>query len=113
MQKVISSKKSVVTLSMIFLLVLVGMASADETLYVTKQNYPMASTEEDLDIFQQSLLDNDTAVFLRLRQEGRAWMSKAGVEVYVVEDGGSGKIQIRPKNSTDIIWTLAGAVRKK
>jgi hypothetical protein len=106
-------KKSVVTMSMIFLLVLVGLASADETLYVTKQNYPMASTEEDLDMFQQSLLNNDTAVFLQLRQEGRAWMSKAGVEVYVVEEEGSGKIQIRPKNSTEIIWTLVGAVRKK
>jgi hypothetical protein len=106
-------KKSAVAMSIIFLLVLVGLASADDTLYVTKQNYPMASTEEDLDIFQQSLLNNDTAVFLKLRQEGRAWMSKAGVEVYVVENEGLGKIQIRPKNSTEIIWTLQGAVRKK
>jgi hypothetical protein len=40
-------------------------------------------------------------------------MSKAGVGVYVVENEGSGKIQIQPKNSTEIIWTLAGAVRKK
>ena len=31
-------KKSVVTMSMIFLLVLVGVASADDTLYMTKQN---------------------------------------------------------------------------
>jgi hypothetical protein len=106
-------KKSAVIMSMIFLLLLAGMTSAKDTLYVTKQNYPMASTEEDLDMFQQSLLNNDTAVFLRMRQEGRAWMSKAGVEVYVVKDEGSGKIQIRPKNSTEIIWTLQGAVRKK
>jgi outer membrane lipoprotein SlyB len=106
-------KKSVVIVSMIFMLLLVGLASADDTLYVTKQNYPMASTEEDLDMFQRSLVNNDTAVFLKLRQEGRAWMSKAGVEVYVVEDKGSGRIQIQPKNSTQIIWTLAGAVRKK
>ena len=35
-------------MSMIFLLLLVCVASADDTLYVTKQNYPMASTEEDL-----------------------------------------------------------------
>jgi len=106
-------KKSVVVISMIFLLLLVGVASADDTLYVTKQNYPMASTEEDLDMFHQSILNNDTAVFLRLRQEGRAWMSKAGVEVYVVKDEGSGKIQIKLKNSTEIIWTLQDAVRKK
>ena len=106
-------KKSVVVISMIFLLLLVCVASADGTLYVTKQNYPMASTQEDLDMFQQSLLNNDTAVFLKLRQEGRAWMSKAGVGVYVVEDDGSGKIKIRAKNSTEIIWTLQGAVRKK
>ena len=98
---------------MIFLLLIVGVASADDTLYVTKQNYPMASTEEDLDMFQRSILNNDTAVFLELRQQGRAWMSKAGVEVYVVKDEGSGKIQIRPKNSTEIIWTLQGAVRMK
>ena len=106
-------KKSVVTMSMIFLLLLVGVASADDTMYVTKQNYPMASTEEDLDMFHQSLLNNDTAVFLSMRQQGRAWMSKAGVEVYVVENEGSGKIQIRLKNSTEIIWTLQDAVRKK
>ena len=106
-------KKSVVVISMIFLLLLVGVASADDTLYVTKQNYPMASTEEDLGMFHQSILNNDTAVFLELRQQGRAWMSKAGVEVYVVKDEGSGKIQIRPKNSTEIIWTLQDAVKKK
>jgi hypothetical protein len=106
-------KKSFVAMSMIFLLMLVGVAVADDTLYVTKQNYPMASTEEDLDTFQRSLVNNDTAVFLKLRQEGRAWMSKAGVEVYVVADKGSGTIQIQPKNSTQIIWTLAGAVRKR
>ena len=106
-------KKSVVAMSMIFLLLLVCVASADDTLYVTKQNYPMASTEEDLDMFHQSILNNDTAVFLVLLQQGRAWMSKAGVEVYVVKDEGSGKIQIRPKNSTEIIWTLQEAVRKK
>jgi hypothetical protein len=106
-------KKSVVIVSMIFMLLPVGSASADHTLYVTKQNYPMVSTEEDLDTFQQSLLNNDAAVFLRMRPQGRAWMSKAGVEVYVVEDEGSGKIKIRPKNSTAIIWTLAGAVRKQ
>ena len=74
-------KKSVVAMSMIFLLLIACVASADDILYVTKQNYPMAPTEEDLDMFQQSLLNNDTAVFLRMRQEGRAWMSKAGVEV--------------------------------
>jgi hypothetical protein len=106
-------KTSVVTMSMIFLLLLVGVAAADDTLYVTKQNYPMASTEEDLDMFHQSLLNNDTAVFLSMRQQGRAWMSKAGVEVYVVENEGSGKIQLRLKNSTEIIWTLQDAVKKK
>ena len=106
-------KKSVVAMSMIFLLLLVCVASADDTLYVTKQNFPMASTEEDLDRCQQRLWNNDTAVFLKLRQQGRAWMSKAGVEVYVVKDEGSGKIQIRQKNSTEIIWTLQDAVRKK
>ncbi len=106
-------QKPVVTMSMIFFLLLVCVASADDTLYVTKQNYPMASTEEDLDMCHQSLLNNNTAVFLKLRQEGRAWMSKAGVEVYIVETIGSDKIKIKPKNSTAEIWTLVRAVREK
>jgi hypothetical protein len=35
------------------------------------------------------------------------------VEVYVVENKGSGKIQIRPKNSAETIWTLQEAVKEK
>jgi hypothetical protein len=106
-------KKAVAVMSMIFLLLLVCMASGDDAVYLTKQNYPMASTAEDLEMFHQGILNNDTAVFLKLRQEGRAWMSKAGVEVYIIENEGSDKIKIRPKNSKAEIWTLSNAVRKK
>jgi hypothetical protein len=73
----------------------------------------MASTLADLEMFHHSIVNDDAAVFLELRQQGRAWMSKAGVEVYVVKNEGSGKILIRPKNSTGIIWTLQEAVKEK
>jgi hypothetical protein len=89
------------------------VALADDTLYVTKQDYPMASTLADLEMFHHSIVNDDAAVFLRLRQQGRAWLSRAGVEVYVVENEGSGKIKIRLKNSTEIIWTLQDAVKEK
>jgi hypothetical protein len=64
-------------------------------------------------MFHQSIVNDDAAVFLRLRQEGRAWLSRAGVEVYIVENEGSGKIKIRPKDSTAMIWTLREALEAK
>ena len=106
-------KKTMVVMGIVLLFLATTAFPVDNTVYLTKKDYPMASTQEDLDMFHQSILNNDTAVFLELRQQGRAWMSKAGVEVYVVKDEGSGKIQIRAKNSTEIIWTLQEAVKKK
>ena len=86
---------------------------ADNTVYVTKKDYPMALTKEDLDMFHQSILNDDAAVFLKLRQAGRAWLSRAGVEVYIVENEDSGKIKIKSKNATQEIWTLQEALEKK
>jgi hypothetical protein len=73
----------------------------------------MALTKEDLDIFHQSILNDDAAVFLKLRQEGRAWLSRAGVQVYIVENEDSGKVKIKPKNTTQEIWTLQEALERK
>ncbi len=106
-------KKVAVGMAVVFLLLLICTASGDNTVYVTKQNYPMAFTSEDLELFYQGILNDDTAIYLKLRQEGRAWMSKAGLEVLIIEIKGSDKIKIRPKNSTTEIWTLSTAVRKK
>ena len=96
----------------LFFLLFCG-ATGDNTLYVTKKDYPMAHTLEDLELFNNSLINNQTAIFLKLRQEGRAWMSGGGVEVYVVETVDGNKIKIRPTNSTAEIWTVSEAVRRK
>ena len=106
-------KKVVVTISVILSLILVCSALGEDAIYVTKKDYPMAHTAEDLDLFHQSMLNDNVALWMKLRQEGRGWMSKAGLEVYIVEKEDSGKIKIRPKNSSSEIWTLPGAVKRK
>ena len=85
----------------------------DDCGYVTKKDYPMATTEEDLDLFGRSISGNDAALFLKLRQEGRAKMSVAGAEGCIVEKTDSNKIRIKPKDQTSEIWTLPEAIQKK
>ena len=107
-------KKIMVMICTVFLLLANTAIPGDNTVYLTKKDYPMALTKEDLDTFQQSILNDDAAVFLKLRQEGRAWLSRAGVEVYIVEDEASGnQIKIKLKNASQEIWTLPEALEKK
>jgi hypothetical protein len=106
-------KKTMVMICMVFLLLANSTIPADNTVYVTKKDYPMALTKEDLDTFHQSIINDDTAVFLKLRQEGKAWLSRAGVQVYIVEDEDSGKVKIKPQNATQEIWTLQEALVKQ
>ncbi|MCG6982121.1 MAG: hypothetical protein LJE88_12000 [Deltaproteobacteria bacterium] len=106
-------KKIIVIICTVFLLLASAAIPSDNTVYVTKKNYPMALTKEDFEMFHQSILNDDAAVFLKLRQEGRAWLSRAGVEVYIVETYDSGKIKIKPKDGTQEIWTLQEALEKK
>ena len=105
--------KTTVMIFTVFLLLANTAIPADNTVYVTKKDYPMALTKEDLDIFHQSILNDDAAVFLKLRQEGRAWLSREGVQVYIVETEESGKIKIKPQNASQEIWTLQQALEKK
>jgi len=106
-------KKIMVMICAVFLLLANSAMPADSTVYVTKKDYPMALTKEDLDLFHQSILNDDTAVFLKLRQEGRAWMSRAGVQVYIVETEESGKVKIKTQNATQEIWTLQEALERQ
>jgi hypothetical protein len=106
-------KKIMVMTFTVFLLLANSAVPGDSTVYVTKKDCPMALTKEDLEMFHQSILSDDAAVFLKLRQEGRAWLSRAGVEVYLVEKEDSGIIKIKAKNATQEIWTLQEAVEKK
>ena len=106
-------KKPVTAMWIILLFVLFCGAAGDNTLYVTKKNYPMAYTLEDLELFNNSITNSQTAIFLKMRQEGRAWMSKGGIEVYVVETVDGNRVKIRPTNSATDIWTVSEAVKEK
>jgi len=106
-------KKTIVTIFTGLLLLAHTAIPADNPVYVTKKDYPMALTKEDLEMFHQSIVNDDAAMFLKLRQEGRAWLSRAGVQVYIVQTEDSGKIKIKPANATQEIWTLQEALEKK
>ena len=106
-------KKIMVIICTLFLLLANTAILADNTVYLTKKNYPMALTKEDLDAFHQSIVNDDAAVFLKLRQENKTWLSRAGVEVYIVETDDSGEIKIKTKNTSQEIWTLQEALEKK
>ncbi|MCG6919380.1 MAG: hypothetical protein LJE89_17765 [Deltaproteobacteria bacterium] len=106
-------KKVMVMTCMVFMLLANSAIPANNTVYVTKKDYPMALTKEDLEMFHQSILNDDAALFLKLRQEGRAWLSRAGVQVYIVETEDSGKVKIKPQNASQEIWTLQEALEKK
>ena len=106
-------KKLMAAIWIILFFLLFCGASGDKSLYVTKKDYPMAHTLEDLELFNNSIINSQTAIFLKMRQEGRAWMSKGGIQVYVVETVGGNKIKIRPPNSTSEIWTVSEAVEQK
>jgi hypothetical protein len=104
-------KKGAAILCVISFFLLAGAPPGDNKVHLTKENYPMAFTLLDLELFCQSMFNDDAAVFLKLRQQGRAWLSKAGMEVYIIENDGSGKIKIRPVNVNKEIWTVQEAVR--
>ena len=106
-------KKVMVMTCMVFMLLANSAIPANNTVYVTKKDYPMALTKEDLEMFHQSILNDDAALFLKLRQEGRAWLSRAGVQVYIVETEDSGNVKIKPQNASQEIWTLQEALEKK
>ena len=106
-------KKLVATIWLVSLCLLFCDLSAENNLYITKKNYPMAHNIRDLVLFNNSIVNNQTAIFLKLRQEGRAWMSKGGVEVRVVETVDENRVKIRPTNSDTLIWTLSEALRRK
>lgn len=106
-------KKLAAAMWLILLFLLFCGASGDNALYVTKKNYPMAHTLADLELFNNSLINSQTAIFLKMKQEGRAWMSKGGLEVYVVETVDGNKVKIRTTSTTTEIWTVREGVKKK
>ena len=109
----LTMKKLVATIWLASLCLLFCDLSAENNLYMTKKNYPMAHNIRDLELFNNSIVNNQTAIFLKLRQEDRAWMSKGGIEVHVVETVDGNKVKIRPTNSNTEIWTVIEAVKKK
>ncbi len=73
----------------------------------------MAAKKEDLDLFSRSLTGGDTALFLKLRQEGRARLSVAGLDACILERKDANKIKIRLSRGATDVWTLADAVKRK
>ena len=70
----------------------------------------MAVSEKDLDLFHQSLMNSNAALWLKLQQEYKAWMSKENIEVTIIEESGPNKVKVRYKNAATEVWTYREAL---
>ena len=85
----------------------------DSDIYVTNKDYPMAVSEEDLELFNYSMKENHIALWLKLQQERKGWLSKPGIEIVIIEKKEPNKVKIRAVDSNDVFWTFEEALHKK
>lgn len=109
-EKMKSIKSAVAIITILFLTLWAFEGFTKDNIYITKKGYPMAASEEDLDLFHRSIVDNKAALWFKLQQEGRGWMSKEGIEVYILEQKELNKVKIRSKNTITEIWTFREAL---
>jgi uncharacterized membrane protein YvbJ len=74
----------------------------------TKENYLFANTPEALEQAEQ--LKNDKTALIKLLDQGEVGILKKGVVVYYDNVKWNGMIKIRPKGSTEGVWTSWDAV---
>jgi hypothetical protein len=90
-----------------------AIAVGEDGIFVTKKDYPMAVSEGDLDLFNYSMKENHMGLWVKLRQEGRAWLSDAGAAVVIVEKKAPNKVKVRNIKSNIESWTIEDALNKK
>ncbi len=103
-------KSAVAILTILFLSLWAFEGFTKDNIYITKKGYPIAASEEDLDLFQQSMVDNKIALWIKLQQEGRGWISKERIKVFILEEKEPNKVKIRSKNTNTEIWTFREAL---
>ena len=99
--------------AVLFFLLSPCILHGDSDVYVTKKEYPMAVSEADLDLFDYSMKENHMGLWVKLRQEGRAWLSKPGIAVTIIEKKPPDKVKVQTTDSKETFWTLEGALQKK
>ena len=104
------TNSAVAIITILFLSLWAFEGSTEDNIYITKKGYPMAVSEGDLDLFHQSMVENNVALWLKLRQEGRGWMSKEGIEVFILEEKEPNKVKVGSKNTDTEIWTMREAL---
>lgn len=85
----------------------------DGDIYVIRKDYPVAVSEADLDLFRYSMKENHTGLWVNLRQEGRAWLSRPGIVVTIIEKKHPDKVKVQTVDSHDTFWTSEDALEKK
>ena len=103
-------KSAVAIITILFLSLWAFEGFTEDNIYITKKGYPMAASEEDLDLFQQSMVDNKIALWIKLQQEGRGWISKERIKVYILEEKVPNKVKVRSENTNTEMWTIREAL---
>lgn len=89
------------------------MLHADGDIYIIQKDYPVANSEADLDLFAASMKENRMGLWVKLQQEGRAWLSKPGIAVTIVEKKPPDKVKVQTIDAKDTFWTVEGALTRK
>lgn len=85
-------------------------AFAMETKY-TRSGFVGCFTEEELNRLLTIVLQNDKVAFSSIVKSGRCVILNGGAAVYVMDALPSGIVKIRPRASTETIWTVADALQ--
>ncbi len=99
--------------AVLFFLLSPGILHGDSDTFVTRKDYPVALNEADLDLFHDSMKENRLGLWIQLRQEGRAWLSKPGIAVTIIENTPPDKVKVQAIDSKETFWTLEGALQKR
>lgn len=109
-------KYSAIICVIVFFLFSPCILHGDSDIYITQKDFPMAVSEADLDLFTYSMKENHMGLWVKLRQEGRAWLSKPGIAVTIIEKKPPDKVNVRAVDTVDTadqFWTYEDALRKK
>ena len=75
------------------------------TIYRAKGQFYVAASKADMQKAVEYKVYKDSAVIALLLREGRLFHLRPGAEVYRLHSTFSGLVKIRPKGSTEELWT--------
>jgi hypothetical protein len=106
-------KYALLVLSFTCVMALLTHSAHSQTLYVTKGGYAATLSKEVLNRVLDLSIEKDYVALQQLIDAGLVITLKPGIEVYLVKAGFLGRIQIRPRGSNLVLWTVSEAITRQ